>query len=366
MILGKYIKKRRIVRNIGQRELARRIGISAPYLNDIENGKRKAPSKKVIERISNILETNLEYLYDLAGRDSKKIPPDIPEIIKQYSETSSLLRIIKQYDLSRLHIQGLIQYIKEGRMKAIIIAAGKGARLKHYTEELPKCMLRFGGKTLLARQLDTLRANGIEDIVVIKGYQKEKINYPNVTYIVNDRYEHNNILNSLFYAEAEMDSDVLISYSDILYEKEVIARLLESRHDISIVVDIEWKTYYENRIDHPIQEAENVIFDSNNKVIEIGKILTQKHDISGEFIGMMKLTPRGVEIFKRHYNRAKQLFWNKKFVRALTFEKAYLTDMIQDMVDMGVNIHCVIIKRGWREIDTVGDYEKTIKEFSDK
>lgn len=366
MTIGQYIKKLRLIRNIGQRELARKIRVSASYLNDIEKGKRKSPSKKIIKKIAYILEANLEYLYDLASKGSNKIPIDIQDIIKSYVETVNLLRMIKKYDLSNSGIRKLMQMIKEEKMKAIIIAAGPGSRLKHYTEDLPKCMLEFGGTTLLQRQIKVLKANGITDISIIKGYQKEKINYPDFKYYINDRYEHNNILNSLMYAETEMDTDVIISYSDILYEKDVVSRLLESKQDISIVVDIDWKGYYSGRRDHPIQEAENVIFDSNNRVVEIGKIMTRKHDVHGEFIGMMKLTKRGTDIFKLHFHRAKQLFWGKPFVRANTFENAYLTDMIQDMVDMGVYIHCVIIERGWKEIDTVEDYEKALKEFKER
>jgi choline kinase/DNA-binding XRE family transcriptional regulator len=365
MTIGRYIKKIRMIRNIGQRELARQIKVSASYLNDIENGKRKGPSKEVIKRISHALEANIEYLYDLAGKGQKSIPLDIPEIIKSYSGTVKLLRMIKEYELSSAQIQKLMQIIKGGKMKAIIIAAGKGVRLKHYTEDLPKCMLKFGGKTLLQRQTDALKMSGINDISIIKGYQKEKINYPDFKYYINERYEHNNILNSLFYAMPEMTSDVLISYSDILYEQNVVSRLLQSKHDISIVVDIDWKGYYKGRRNHPIQEAESVIFDSNNRVVKIGKIMTKKQDVHGEFIGMMKLTKRGTDIFKCHFRRAKQLFWDKKFIRAETFEKAYLTDMIQDMVDMGVDVHCVIIERGWREIDTVEDYEKALGEFEE-
>ncbi|MBL7072134.1 MAG: helix-turn-helix domain-containing protein [Candidatus Omnitrophica bacterium] len=366
MTIGAYIRRLRTVRNIGQRELARKIGVSASYLNDIENGKRKGPSKRVIEKIAHTVEANLEYLYDLAGKGTNRIPLDIPEIVKHYSDTVELLRLIKNHDLSKASIKKAIRSIREGKMKAIIIAAGKGSRLRKYTEELPKCMLKFGGKTLLKRQIEALNANGITNISLVKGYKKEKINYPNIKYYINDRFEYNNILNSLFYAEQEMDQEVIISYSDILYEKKVVSRLMESRHDISIVVDIEWQSYYKGRSDHPVQEAENVIFDSNNKVREIGKILTEKHDLYGEFIGMIKLTKRGTDIFKRHFHRAKQLFLGKPFIRAATFEKAYLTDMIQDMVDMGVDVHCVIVPRGWKEIDTVEDYEKAVKKFNEE
>ena len=59
--------------------------------------------------------------------------------------------------------------------KALIIAAGLGSRLKDHTEDLPKCMLDFGGKTLLQRQLDAYKKNGIKNISLIRGYKKEKI-----------------------------------------------------------------------------------------------------------------------------------------------------------------------------------------------
>jgi len=362
---GNHVKTIRTARNIGQREMARAIGISPSYLNDIENNKRAAPSKEIIKKIADILEANLENLYDLAGKDKNKIPPDIPDIIKKNNEIPSLLRVIEKYDLNSLEIKKIKKTIEESNMKAIIIAAGIGNRLMPLTDDLPKCMLKFGGKTLLQRQIEAFNACKVKNIVLIKGYKEEKINYPGIKYCINDDYLNNNILNSLFYAEKEIEDEVIISYSDILFEKQVVERLLESKKDISIVVDIDWRRYYEGRKDHPIEEAENVIFDAENNVVEIGKILTKKHDVHGEFIGMMKLTSRGCEILKKHYARSKKLFWGKPFQRAPVFEKAYLTDMIQEMVDLGVPIHCVIIERGWKEIDTVEDYKKALKEFKE-
>jgi choline kinase len=250
-------------------------------------------------------------------------------------------------------------------VKSIIIAAGLGSRLKGYTEALPKCMLMFGDKTLLERQLEVYEGCGIKDISVVRGFKKEKINYEGLNYYDNTDYHNNNILNSLFYAEEVINGNVIISYSDILFDTNVVSRLLESNADISIVVDIDWRGYYVDRKDHPIEEAEKVIFDANNEVLKIGKVITSKQDVYGEFIGMLKLSPRGAEIFKLHFNRAKKIFWDKPFQRSQTFQKAYITDLIQDMVEMGVSIHCVIIERGWKEIDTVEDYEKAIIEFKD-
>ena len=250
-------------------------------------------------------------------------------------------------------------------VKSIIIAAGLGSRLKGYTEALPKCMLMFGDKTLLERQLEVYEGCGIKDISVVRGFKKEKINYEGLNYYDNTDYHNNNILNSLFYAEEVINGNVIISYSDILFDTNVVSRLLESNADISIVVDIDWRGYYIDRKDHPIEEAEKVIFDANNEVLKIGKVITSKQDVYGEFIGMLKLSPRGAEIFKLHFNRAKKIFWDKPFQRSQIFQKAYITDLIQDMVEMGVSIHCVIIERGWKEIDTVEDYEKAIIEFKD-
>ena len=66
---------------------------------------------------------------------------------------------------------------------------------------------------------------------------------------------------------------------------------------------------------------------------------------------MIKLSNRGCAIFKEHFHRLKKIYWNKPFQRAKTFQKAYLTDFIQELVDIGIKVHCVIIESGWKEID---------------
>ena len=227
-------------------------------------------------------------------------------------------------------------------------------------------MLDFGGKTLLERQLDAYKKCNINNISLIRGYKKEKINYKGINYYDNKDYKNNNILNSIFYAEKNINGNLIISYSDILFDPSVVQRLIESNHDISVVVDIDWRGYYVGRKDHPISEAENVIFNSDNKVEKIGKINTGNEEVHGEFIGMIKLSNRGTEIFKEHFHRLKKIYWNKPFQRAKIFQKAYLTDFIQELVDIGIKVHCVIIESGWKEIDTVEDYQKALLGFNKK
>ena len=362
---GSYICSLRSHKKMGQRELARALGVSAPYLNDIEKNNRAATRDELIDKICEILDANYETLSDLAGKCKNSIPPDVLSFIYDKLEIYSLLRLIKSFEISELGIRELKKSMTSSNVSAMIIAAGLGSRLMGYTEDLPKCMLNFGGKTLLQRQLDAYNECGIKNISVIRGYKKEKINYEGLRYYENTDFENNNILNSLFYGEEALNGNIIISYSDILFDTSVVKRLLESDKDIAIVVDIDWREYFVGRKGHPIEEAENVVFNANNEVVQIGKILTGRDDVFGEFIGMMKFTPRGAEIFKKHFHRAKDQYWDKPFQRAKTFQKAYITDMIQEMVELGSTVHCVIIERGWKEIDTEEDYENALVEFND-
>ena len=363
---GTFIREKRIQIGLGQRELATKIGIAASYLNDIEKEKRLAPKQTVITKLSKILDINLNELNDLVAVSKGNLAPDISEYLNNNPKIISLIRSIKENNLDEKQLEKIENSISKNNNKALIIAAGLGSRLKKHTENIPKCMLDFGGKTLLQRQLESYKKNGIKDISLIRGYKKEKINYKGIKYFENKDYKNNNILNSIFYAEKIINGNIIISYSDILFDSSVVERTLNSNHDISVVVDIDWRGYYVGRKDHPISEAENVIFNSNNEVEKIGKINTGNEEVHGEFIGMIKLSNRGTEIFKEHFNRLKKLYWNKPFQRAKIFQKAYLTDFIQELVDIGIKVHCVIIESGWKEIDTVEDYKKALVAFNKK
>ena len=174
---GSYIRKLRIKNGIGQRELAKKIEVAPSYLNDMEKDKRAAPKKQLIKKLSSILKADLELMYDLAGSSKKTVASDIEEYIKNNPEIISFIRTIKASKIGKEEIKKLENQIDKKKTKTLIIAAGLGSRLKGHTESLPKCMLDFGGKTLLQRQLQAYKECDLEDITVIRGYKKEKINY---------------------------------------------------------------------------------------------------------------------------------------------------------------------------------------------
>ena len=101
--------------------------------------------------------------------------------------------------------------MKGEKMKAIILAAGQGTRLKKYTENLPKGMLMFEGKTVIERQIEMYRKCGIEDIIIATGFAAEKINYSGVKYYKNEDFANTNMVESLLAAKCEFDDDIIVS-----------------------------------------------------------------------------------------------------------------------------------------------------------
>ncbi len=135
----------------------------------------------------------------------------------------------------------VVEIIKKSHpgMKAILLAAGIASRLRPLTDHTPKCLLDIGSKNLLARTLDALILNGIEDIIIVTGYLHVLIedyirkNYPElkVTFIHNDKYASTNNIYSLWMTKEEAkDQDILLLDSDILFDPQIISILLASPH----------------------------------------------------------------------------------------------------------------------------------------
>ena len=197
-------------------------------------------------------------------------------------------------------------------MEGIIIAAGPAIRLRPLTQNLPKCMLKIKGKPIIQNTIEIFRKNKIKDISIIRGYLKEKINFDDVTYFENKDFWNNNILHSMMCARPKLEEalktkeDVIVSYSDIFYKNSVVKKLVEDKHDISAIVDVDWQDYYKGRTDHPIGQAEKVIMDNNKKMLKIGKNVFTNNvpkNKQGEFIGLWKFTPKGIKIFLKHFDR---------------------------------------------------------------
>ncbi len=350
---GQILGEVRRQKGVSQRELARRVKLAPSYLNEIENGQKAVPSAKIIQRLAKSLSVRVEDLYDAAACENLELPPDTGDLVRSHPETLALLRDLVKTRLSREKILSLRQQVQRGSVKAIILAAGKGVPVKGARRSLPQCLaIQWKGRTLLQTQLETLRQCGIRDVLIVRGFEGDKIRYPGVRYAWNKDYEHNSVLESLMSVENELDREVLVTYSDIFYEEGVLNRVLAAAKDIVIGVDIDWKQAGGG-------QPENVIFDSDNRVLRIGKIPVSGDENFGQFIGIMKLTRRGSAILREHYRRARLLFEGKPYQRAGVFHQAYLTDILQDMADLGVPVHCEMIgARHWKEISDIDEFRR--------
>jgi choline kinase len=251
-----------------------------------------------------------------------------------------------------------------GQVKAIILAAGMGSRLGKYTRDRPKCLLKIGKSTILERQVELLHQFGINDIVIVKGYAAHKINMQGIRYYINEHYASTNMVFSLFCAEPEIEGEVIISYADILFDSQVLNALLQApSHDIAVVVDELWEEYYRERFEEPFKEAESLICDTDGRILEIGQSCPEPSDTQAQYIGLVKLSDNGSKIFRQVYNHAKIKYWDKIWQRGRIFQKVYMTDFLQALIDAGNPVYAVSIQHGWLEFDNETDYENVLEWF---
>ena len=249
-------------------------------------------------------------------------------------------------------------------MLGVILAAGRGLRMGHFTDSRPKCLLDVGGRTLLDQTIENLRASGCSEIVVVVGYQAEMIKVPGVRYVMNADYQQNNILHSLMKARDYLQGPVMVSYSDIWVEPWIYQRLVDTPGDIVLAVDDDWQPYYEGRTEHPVSEAENVYFDRIGSARRLGKHLDANPTdqlTCGEFIGMWNMSASGTARFCAEFDRLDALLTeDSPFQNSTNWTKAYITDMMQELVDRGVPVGCSVFQRGWAELDTAQDYDRLL------
>ena len=247
----------------------------------------------------------------------------------------------------------------------IILAAGFGSRLLPLTKDKPKSLIEFDGKTLLERNIEIFKKHGINDITIVTGYKKEKINFMNVDCIENKNFEHNSTLASLFYAIEEIKNSTIITYSDIIFEEKILEELLMSKNYISVVIDAKWKEYWKLRTDETINDAtETAIFNNEKIITSIGHKNSQAN---GHFIGLMKLENNGSEKFKELFLETKQniVDGKNKLNDKLSFEKLRIVDLLEGLIKNNYSIHAILTNNGWLEFDTINDY-KLYKEMLDK
>lgn len=236
-------------------------------------------------------------------------------------------------------------------MKAIILAAGLGRRLRPYTSDRPKCLVVIDGVSMLDRQMRILRSRAIDEVVIVGGYRADLLRAKGTRLRLNPRYQETNMVWSLFCAADEMDGEIIVSYGDIVYSGDILDRLLSSPADIAVAVDMEWEGYWRSRSADPLSDAETLRLGENGAILEIGQRPKSLAEIEGQYIGLMKFTSQGIDQIKGVFEesvKAGQL-------AGKSVEESHMTDLLQALIRNGVVVTAVESREPWIEIDTVGD-----------
>ena len=233
-------------------------------------------------------------------------------------------------------------------MKAVILAAGIASRLRPLTNTCPKCLLEIGDRCLLARAIDGLIENGINEFVIVTGYLHEQIeaflrhHYQSVsiTFIHNHRYASTNNIYSLWLARTEAKGqDVLLLDSDILFDPKIISRLLSSDYQNVIALN-----------NHPLGEEEmKIVPDETGFVKEISKTCSIMEAI-GESIGIERMSKaytcalyKELELMINHEG-LDNIFYERAFERLIPQGHTFHIEDITDLFSM--------------ELDTIEDFNQ--------
>ncbi|MCC6298116.1 MAG: phosphocholine cytidylyltransferase family protein [Anaerolineales bacterium] len=236
-------------------------------------------------------------------------------------------------------------------MKVIILAAGQGARLRPWTNDRPKCMVPFQGKPIIEWQLQALRKCGLQDIIVVRGFQAHRLDALDVRFVSNPEYETSNMVHSLFCAEQEMTEDILISYGDIVYDAEIIKKALNAPEPFVLPINTRWRELWDLRMKDPLEDVETLKLDADGYVREIGKRPKSYEEIEGQYMGLIKIEASVLERVKLHYHRLDR----SRDYDGKDFKNMYMTSFLQTLIDDGFWLKAVPIPGGWVEIDSVAD-----------
>lgn len=243
--------------------------------------------------------------------------------------------------------------------KVILLVAGEGKRLRPFTLDRPKCMVEVDGISLIDRQISVLNSEGLDNILLIGGYKSEMLKKDGMKLKINPRYYETNMVWTLFSAEEELDGDVIVSYGDIVYSRKILQALLNSKADIAVTIDENWENYWRTRIEDPLQDAETLKLQKNGSISEIGQKPKELSEIEGQYMGLMKFSSKGVRKLKKVFHNSIR---NESALKG-SLENAYMTDLLQALIDSNEVITAVMIKDEWVEVDTVEDLilEETIR-----
>lgn len=233
-------------------------------------------------------------------------------------------------------------------MNAVILAAGKGARLRGAAGDIPKCLAQVGGISLIERQIIALRACGIDDIIAVIGFCGESVRQvcgPDIEYIENPIFFRTSSLYSLWLARKRLEEGFVVLNSDVLIHPQLITDLMTARYEDALLVS------YKDQTTPPFGDEEMKVIVRSGLVVDISKSISPE-DADGENVGIVKFGRAGSALLNRQIghliSKGSQRAWAPRAFRE--FAK------VRPLHAIGT--------RGlpWIEIDFPADYHRALNE----
>lgn len=242
----------------------------------------------------------------------------------------------------------------EEKMKAVILAAGVGSRIRPLTDNCPKSLLKIGDTTILEMMLSHIQNCGINKVVFVIGYLKEQTKdyvmtrFPDLdaSFVTNDKYAETNTGFSLMLVKDLVKDSGFIKFdADVVFDKEILNRLIRCNHENCLCVD--------KNINLTGEEIK-VITDDKDKILKANKMVNPKDAVS-ESIGIEKI---GKNTAKLLFKELELMMKDKKN------HQEYYEDAYERLIEKNVPFYALDISGlKWVEIDTPQDFAIAKKYF---
>ena len=220
-------------------------------------------------------------------------------------------------------------------MQGLILAAGKGERMLPLTKNIPKCLVKYKNKCLIDYCLNSLKSI---ECNIIGGYKADCLKkYKNV--ILNENYNKTGMVYSMFCFQPK--DDVLVTYSDIIYNKNVIELLQDSKDPITIICDDNYLELWNLRMNNPIEDLETLKIDEKGYVKLIGQKPKSLKEIDSQYTGIFKIN-------KEYWDVLKEIFLKQD-------PNIHMTNFFNIAIENSIKIKTVKINKSWMEFDTISD-----------
>jgi len=238
-------------------------------------------------------------------------------------------------------------------MRGIILAAGRGSRLGLIIKNSHKSLIKFNKSNLLENIIKNFNKHKITNVSIVTGYNHNKFKKYNLKKFHNNSWRKSNMVYSLTKADNWLSNHTcIISYSDIYYEDNAIKILKNSKNNFTILSNKKWLKNWSSRYKNPLNDAESFKIDKKKNLIEIGKKEKKIKNIQGQYMGLIKVTPKIWRLIK------------KKIPRIKYKNNISITELLNKLIQFKLKIKTIEYNSKWFEIDNKSDLNFFLKSIN--